>query len=126
MAKVLLIDDDPLMRRLISEFLTHHGHEVLFAQDGAFGVSLSALEFPDLIILDMMMPVMNGEEALTTLKEEPSLAGIPVLAVSANPDPALMQRILDAGAVAYITKPVDLEKLLASVEGTLTFRRKPH
>ena len=65
MAKILLIDDDPKMRMLVSEFMGHNGHEVIIAQDGAFGVSMSALEYPDLIILDMMMPVMRGPEAFS-------------------------------------------------------------
>jgi len=126
MAKLLLIDDDPRMRRLVDEFMGMNGHEVLFAQDGALGVSLSSLERPDLIILDMMMPVMGGQEAMAILKAEPGLKGIPVVVVSANNDPDLRQQMLDAGAVAYITKPIDLQELLACIDGTLTFRPNPN
>lgn len=125
MAKILLIDDDPHTRKLISDFMSHQGHEVLIAQDGAFGVSMSALEYPDIILLDMMMPVMSGPEALDLLKLEPGLAGIPVVVVSANDDPDLQQQMLDAGVAAYITKPIDFMELLACVQGTLTFRAKP-
>jgi len=125
MAKILLIDDDPQMRKLVSEFLTHHGHEVIIAQDGAFGVSMTVIEYPDLIILDMMMPVMSGPEALELLKSEPGMAGIPVLVCSANDDPVLKQEMLDAGVVAYIDKPVVLPELLTAIEGTLRFRPKP-
>lgn len=125
MAKVLLIDDDHKMRMLVSEFLSHHGHEVIIAQDGAFGVSMSALEYPDLIILDMMMPVMSGPEALDLLKREPGLAGIPVVVASAIDDPEMKQQMLDAGVVAYLDKPIDLQALLSCVDGTLRFRSKP-
>lgn len=97
MAKILLIDDDPQMRKLVSEFLAHHDHEVIIAQDGAFGVSMSVIEYPDLIILDMMMPVMSGAEALGLLKSEPGMSAIPVLVCSANDDPVLKQEMLDAG-----------------------------
>lgn len=125
MAKILLIDDDPQMRKLITDFMGHQGHEVIIAQDGAFGVSMTALEYPDIILLDMMMPVMSGPEALDMLKREPGLSGIPVVVVSANADPDLKQQMLNAGVVAYIDKPVDLAALLSCVEGTLTFRAKP-
>ena len=125
MAKILLIDDDARMRKLITDFMSTHGHEVLIAPDGAFGVSMSALEHPDLILLDMMMPVISGAEALDLLKREPGLAGIPVVVVSANHDPNLKRQMFDAGVVAYLDKPVDLQELLACVQGTLTFRPKP-
>lgn len=125
MAKILLIDDDPQMRKLIRDFMGLNGHEVLIAQDGAFGVSMSALELPDLILLDMMMPVMSGPEALDLLKSEPGLKGIPVVVVSANDNQKLKQQMLDAGVVAYLTKPVNLQNLLRCIQGTLTFRPKP-
>lgn len=124
MAKILLIDDDPQMRQLISEFLTHQGHEVIIAQDGAFGVSMTFIEYPDLILLDMMMPVMSGPEALELLQKDPKMAGIPVLVCSANDNPALKQEMLDAGVVAYIDKPIVLPELLNAIEGTLRFRPK--
>lgn len=126
MAKILLIDDDPRMRKLVSNFMSLNGHEVLSAQDGAFGISMSTLEYPDIILLDMMMPVMSGPEALDILKSEPGLKGIPVVVVSANNDPELKQEMFDAGVVAYLTKPIDLQELLSCVQGTLTFRPKPN
>jgi CheY-like chemotaxis protein len=124
MAKILLIEDDAHTRKLISDFLTHHGHEVLIAPDGAFGVSMSALEQPDLILLDMMLPIMSGPEALDLIKDRPNLADIPVVVISANTDLDLKQDMLNAGVVAYLTKPFDLENLLSCIQGTLTFRPK--
>lgn len=125
MAKMLLVDGDPQMRKLISEFLEHHGHEVIIAQDGAFGVSMSVIEHPDLIILDMMTPVMSGAEALGLIKSEPGMSGIPVLVCNANDEPVLKQEMLGAGVVAFIDKPLNLPELLNAVEGTLRFRPKP-
>ena len=124
MAKILLIDDDASTRRLIDDFLVYYGHEVIFAQDGAFGVSMSEIEYPDLILLDIMMPVMSGSEALSVIKRKPGLADIPVVVISANDDPKLKQEMLDAGVVAYFDKPFDLTELLNCIEGTLTFRPK--
>ena len=125
MAKILLVDGDPQMRKLISEFLEHHGHEVIIAQDGAFGVSMSVIEHPDLIILDMMTPGMSGAEALDLIKSEPGMSGIPVLVCSANDEPVLKQEMLGAGVVAFMDKPLNLPELLNTVEGTLRFRPKP-
>lgn len=125
MAKILLVDGDPQMRKLISEFLEHHGHEVIIAQDGAFGVSMSVIEHPDLIILDMMTPVMSGAEALGLIKSEPGMSSIPVLVCNANDEPVLKQEMLGAGVVAFIDKPLNLPELLNAVEGTLRFRPKP-
>ena len=113
------------MRKLVTDFMGHNGHEVLVAQDGAFGVSMTALEYPDIILLDMMMPVMSGPEALELLKREPGLAGIPVVVVSSVDEDKLIQEMLDAGVVAYLPKPLDLAELLSCIEGTLTFRPKP-
>lgn len=124
MSKILLIDDDANTRKLIDDFMRYHGHEVIFAQDGAFGVSMSELEYPDLILLDVMMPVMDGPQALRILKRKPGLASIPVVVISANDNPQLIQQMLDAGVVAYFTKPLDLIELLVCVQGTLTFRPK--
>lgn len=125
MAKILLIDDDAQTRKLISDFMGRQGHEVLIASDGAFGVSMSTLEHPDIILLDMMMPVMSGPGTLELLKREPRLADIPVVMISANDDPDLQQQMMDAGVVAYLVKPLDLVELLSCIEGTLTFRSKP-
>ncbi|MCR4379110.1 MAG: response regulator [Rhodospirillales bacterium] len=124
MAKILLIDDDASTRKLIDEFMRYHDHEVIFAQDGAFGVSMTELEYPDIILLDIMMPVMSGTEALGILKRKPGLANIPVVVVSANDSPKLKRQMLDAGVVAFFDKPFDLTELLACIEGTLTFRPK--
>jgi len=74
----------------------------------------------------MMMPVMSGPQALELLKREPGLAGIPVIAVSANDDPDLIRKMKDEGVVAYLTKPIDLNELLTTLEGTLRFRPKPN
>lgn len=124
MAKILLVDDDRHTRTLLFEFLQHAGHEVIFAQDGAFGVSMSELERPDLILLDLMMPVMDGPQALNVLKSKPELADIPVVVISANNSVRLKQEVLDAGAIAFFDKPIELKALLTSIEGTLTFRSK--
>ena len=125
MAKILLIDDDPQMQLLITDYMGGHGHEVVVAPDGAMGLSTSVMEYPDIIILDMMMPVMDGPKALEFLKREPGLAGIPVVVVSANDDTELKQNMLDGGVVAYLGKPVNLPELLSCIEGTLRFRPKP-
>lgn len=124
MPKILLIDDDPRTRKLISDNLEQSGHEVLFAQDGAFGVSMSTLEIPDVIILDVMMPIMTGPETLRALKADPDMKNIPVIVLTALEDFELEESMLAQGAVAYFTKPVNLQELINCIEGTLTFRRR--
>lgn len=84
MSKILVVDDDVYIRNMFSIALGSEGHEVLHAEDGLQGVEIARRELPDLIYLDLMMPVMDGETAARTLREDPDTAGITIVAVTAK------------------------------------------
>ena len=119
--RVLAVDDDPVIQRLLEVNLQMEGYEVRLASDGLQAVD-AAREFqPDVILLDVMMPNMDGWEACATMKEDPALADTPVVFLSARAQDADVARGTELGAAAYITKPfdpIDLLELVAElVEG---------
>ena len=111
MARVLVIDDEPDVRWLIRMSLERAGHEVLAAEDGLRGVALAMKQHPDVIVLDLMMPVMDGYTVLDELAKDPRTAGIPVLVLSARAIPSEAKRATEAGARRFLEKPFDPEVL---------------
>ena len=120
MAKILLVEDNEMNRHLLSSHLLRKGHEVLTAEDGAQGVALANSEAPDIVLMDMNMPVMDGWEATKAVKANPSTAAIPVIALTANAIANDRQKALAAGCDDYDTKPVDLSRLLIKMEKLLS------
>ena len=114
------------MRIMVRDYFQAKGHEVLLAQDGAFGLSMSALELPDIIILDIMLPVMDGIEALQMLQREPHLRDIPVIAITASHDRAIEEEARAFGVAAYLAKPFEMGKLYDEVERILSDKPLPH
>ncbi len=98
MAKILVVDDEPAHRLLLRRTFERAGHEVADAADGAAALRSVADSRPDLVVTDMMMPVMDGAELIRRLRSEPATAGIPILAASSHPD-------LAKGADAVVAKP---------------------
>jgi DNA-binding response OmpR family regulator len=121
-ARVLVVDDDPVIQKLLKVNFEMEGYEVLSAADGAEGLDQVASGNPDVIILDVMMPKMNGLEVLAALKADDATANIPVILLSAKAQAGDVQAGLDRGANAYVTKPFDPLDLLERV-GTLVKRR---
>jgi DNA-binding response OmpR family regulator len=119
MARVLVIEDDPDVQHLLRMVLENDGHEVLAANDGSRGLAMAARRSPDAIILDVMMPFMDGFAVLEALREEERTATIPVLILSAIQTDAVEQRCYRMGAQAYIRKPFDPEILLGTVQEML-------
>ena len=117
-ARVLVVDDDPVIQKLLKVNFEMEGYEVLSAADGAEGLDQAKSGNPDVIILDVMMPKMNGLEVLAALKADPDLDAIPVILLSAKAQAGDVQAGLDRGANAYVTKPFDPLDLLDRV-GTL-------
>ncbi len=111
MARVLVIDDEPDVRWLIRMSLERAGHEVLDAEDGLRGVALAMKQHPDVIVLDLMMPVMDGYTVLDELAKDARTAGIPVLVLSARAIPAEAKRATEAGARRFLEKPFDPDVL---------------
>ncbi|HET6413918.1 MAG TPA: response regulator [Anaeromyxobacter sp.] len=108
--RILVAEDDPAVAKLYGAFAQSRGHGVLFARDGAETLVLAAAEVPDLILLDISMPKLDGRDALQQLKASERTARIPVLVISAfGGDQALRDLLLELGAFDVMEKPVDLQ-----------------
>jgi DNA-binding response OmpR family regulator len=114
--RVLAVDDEPHILKLIAFSLRAHGFEVLEASDGLSAVSVAEAEHPDLILLDVMMPALDGYEACRRIKANPATADIPIFMLTAKAQAAEQQTGLDAGAMDYICKPFTPKDLVATVE----------
>jgi len=114
MATILVVDDEPTIRDLLAQFFTLRGYRVRVAQDGPAALALVAQEQPQMVILDMYMPGMNGLEVLRALRAKQYTGG--VIALTASQDEKLLQEVLDLGAVDVLTKPVDLERLALAIQ----------
>jgi DNA-binding response OmpR family regulator len=115
MATVLVVDDDPVIQKLLKVNFEMEGYTVLSAADGAEGLDQARAQDPDVIILDIMMPKMNGLEVLAALKADAATDSIPVILLSAKAQAGDVQAGLDRGADAYVTKPFDPLDLLDRV-----------
>jgi DNA-binding response OmpR family regulator len=114
-ARVLVVDDDPVIQKLLKVNFEMEGYEVLSAGDGAEGLDQARSGSPQVIILDVMMPKMNGLEVLAALKADAVTEHIPVILLSAKAQAGDVQAGLDKGADAYVTKPFDPLDLLERV-----------
>jgi CheY-like chemotaxis protein len=115
MTKILLVEDNEMNRDMLSRRLTRNGFEIVMAVNGQQGLDLASSENPDLILLDMSLPVMDGWEAARRLKADAATAKIPVIALTAH---AMMQdkeKALAAGCDDFDTKPVELPRLLEKI-----------
>ena len=119
MAKILLVEDNELNRDMLSRRLTRQGHEVLLAHDGARGVEMAEVERPDLVLMDMSLPVLDGWEATQRLKADPATRAIPVIALTAHAMAADREKALAAGCDDYDTKPIELPRLLEKMQRLL-------
>jgi CheY-like chemotaxis protein len=119
MAKILLIEDNEMNRDMLSRRLERRGYQVVIAEDGATGVSMAKSEDPDLVLMDMSLPILDGWEATRQIKASPDTKGIPVIALTAHAMAGDEEKALAAGCNDYETKPVDLPKLLSKIEALL-------
>ncbi|HYT59606.1 MAG TPA: response regulator [Haliangiales bacterium] len=119
MAKILLVEDNEMNRDMLSRRLERRGYAVVIAEDGAKGVDMAKSELPDIILMDMSLPIMDGWEATRQVKAAPQTKGIPVIALTAHAMAGDEEKALAAGCNDYETKPVDLPKLLAKIDALL-------
>ena len=119
MPKALLIEDNEMNRDMLSRRLARHGYEVITANDGVTGVALAAEALPDIILMDMGLPVMDGWQAAQKIKGNAATAAIPVLGLSAHAMEGDRDKALSAGCDDYDTKPVDINRLLAKMAALL-------
>ena len=124
MPKLLLVEDNELNRDMLSRRLIRKGYEVICANDGAAGVELARSEQPDLILMDMSLPVLSGWDATSQLKQMPDAQTIPIIALTAHAMASDQARARAVGCDDYDTKPVDLPRLLEKIESLLA-RRAP-
>lgn len=109
--KILLADDEEDIKIVLKMFLESKGYEVVTAFDGLDAIDVTRQEKPDVILLDVMMPIIDGFEVCKKLKADPETAGVPIIFLSASSHAESVQRGLDAGAVEYMVKPFEPEQL---------------
>ncbi len=117
--KVLLAEDHEMNRDMLSRRLIRRGYTVLIAEDGQKAVEMAASEAPDLILMDLSLPIIDGWEATRRIRAEPATSGIPVIALTAHAMQGDREKALEAGCDDYDTKPVELPRLLEKMESLL-------
>jgi CheY-like chemotaxis protein len=116
MAKILLVEDNEMNLDMLSRRLERRGYEVMIATDGATGVNMAKNDKPDLILMDMSLPVMDGWEATRQIKADANLKNIPVIALTAHAIAGDREKALAAGCDEYESKPVKFPRLLAKIQ----------
>jgi two-component system, cell cycle response regulator DivK len=119
MAKVLLVEDNEMNRDMLSRRLIRRGFEVVFAVDGKQGVDLARSEKPDIILMDMSLPVMDGWEATRCVKADDATRSVPVIGLTAHAMSGDREKAIEAGCDDYDTKPVELDRLIGKIERLL-------
>ncbi len=115
MAKILLVEDNEMNRDMLTRRLVRNGHIVVVAVDGEQGVAMASSEAPDIVLMDMSLPVLDGWSATRRLRAEPATRDIPVIALTAHAMSGDREKALEAGCNDYDTKPVDLPRLLGKI-----------
>ncbi len=119
MAKVLLVEDNEMNRDMLSRRLIRRGFEVVFAVDGKQGVDLARSEKPDIILMDMSLPVMDGWQATRCVKSDDATRSVPVIGLTAHAMSGDREKAIEAGCDDYDTKPVEIERLIGKMERLL-------
>lgn len=115
MPKILLVEDNEMNRDMLSRRLRRKGYEVVSATDGARGITMAQSEVPNLILMDISLPVMDGLQATRHLKASPETQAIPIIALTAHAMAGDREKCLEAGCNDYATKPVEFPQLLAKI-----------
>ena len=116
MSKILIVEDNEMNRDMLSRRLERKGYNVVMAEDGKKGVDMSKSENPDLILMDLSLPVMDGWEATSTIKGNEETKKIPIIVLTAHAMAGDREKALDAGADEYDTKPIDFKRLLGKIK----------
>ena len=125
MTTILIVEDNEMNRDMLSRRLKRRGYEVLVAVDGEMGIELARSKAPDLILMDMSLPMIDGWEATRRLKADPDLKRIPIIALTAHAMATDREKAIEAGCDDYDTKPIDLTRLLAKMVTLLLGDRPP-
>lgn len=117
MAKtILVIEDQEQNLYLIKYMLEAHGYRIVLARDGNEGISAARAEFPDLILLDIQLPTIDGYDVARALKSDPDLCAIPIVAVTSYAMPGDRERVMGVGCTGYIEKPIDPERFVCQIK----------
>jgi len=119
MPKVLLVEDNEMNRDMLSRRLIRRGYEVVFAVDGQQGIDMAASESPDIILMDLSLPVVDGWEATRRVKSRESTKDIPIIGLTAHAMSDDRDKAMNAGCDEYDTKPVELDRLIGKMERLL-------
>jgi CheY-like chemotaxis protein len=119
MAKLLLVEDNEMNRDMLSRRLVRRGYEVAIAVDGDEGVTMAQSEKPDLVLMDMSLPVIDGWEATRRIKSSDETRHLPVIGLTAHAMAGDREKALEAGCDDYDTKPIELERLIGKIEALL-------
>ena len=119
MAKILIVEDNELNRDMLSRRLMRKGFEIVMAEDGQKGVEMSLSENPDLILMDLSLPIMDGWEATSTIKNAEETKKIPIIVLTAHAMAGDREKALEAGADEYDTKPIEFKRLLGKIKDFL-------
>ena len=119
MARILLVEDNEMNRDMLSRRLIRRGFEVVFAVDGKQGVDLARSEKPDIILMDMSLPVMDGWEATRCVKSDDATRSVPVIGLTAHAMSGDREKAIEAGCDDYDTKPVEINRLIGKMERLL-------
>jgi len=125
-SKILIADDDPDLRTIVHDFLETYGFEIVLAVNGQEALALAAQERPDIILLDMSMPILNGWEVARRLRQDPMLRSTPILAFTAHALKGDKEKTLEAGCDGYVSKPFSPDNLLAEINRLLAERSLRH
>jgi CheY-like chemotaxis protein len=122
MAKVLLVEDNEMNRDILSRRLSRRGYVVVFAVDGQQGVEMARSEKPDIILMDMSLPIIDGWEATRRVKSDNAIRDVPVIGLTAHAMSGDREKALEAGCDDYDTKPVEFDRLISKIERLLSQR----
>lgn len=122
MAKILIVEDNEMNRDMLSRRLERKGYQIVMAVDGGQGVSMARTEAPDLILMDMSLPVLDGWEATRQLKADPATNPIPIIGLTAHAMAGDREKCMEAGCNDYDTKPIELPRLLEKIQTHLANR----
>jgi CheY-like chemotaxis protein len=119
MTKILLVEDNEMNRDMLSRRLKRRGFEVIFAVNGQEGVDLAISERPDVILMDLSLPVLDGWEATRRVKADGATSSVPIIGLTAHAMSGDRERAIEAGCDDYDTKPVEIERLIGKIEKLL-------
>ena len=116
MSKIIYVEDNEMNRDMLSRRLSRRGYEVIMAVDGQAGIDMMRSEAPDIVLMDMGLPVLDGWEATVQAKADDSINSIPIIALTAHALESDKQKALECGADDFDTKPIDFKRLLEKIE----------